>query len=102
MGLEGMGVKVRAALLVCLAGCSFLAGDVWAQAAVATATVDSPGRVAMLEARLVDWPQLRRYRAANAALGPAMEGDERVVFYGASMTEFWGKTEQAFFPGSPM
>jgi lysophospholipase L1-like esterase len=101
MGLEGMGVKVGAALLVCLACSSFLAREGWTQAAGATATVESPGRIAMMEARLADWPQLARYRAANAALAPAAEGEERVVFYGASMTEFWGEYGTKFFPGKP-
>jgi lysophospholipase L1-like esterase len=96
-----MSVKVRAALLVCLAGSSFLARDGGAQTAGATATVESPGRVAMMEAKLADWPQLARYRAANAALAPAAQGEDRVVFFGASMTEFWGKYGTKFFPGKP-
>jgi lysophospholipase L1-like esterase len=101
MGLKGMGVKVRAALLVCLVGSGLLAKAGWAQAAPATATVDSPGRVAMMEARLADWPQLARYRASNAALAPAAKSEDRVIFYGASITEFWGKNGTSFFPGKP-
>ena len=58
-------------------------------------------RIAAMEAKLADWPQLARYRAANAALAPAAEGEDRVVFYGASMTEFWGKNGTKFFPGKP-
>ena len=97
-----MSVKVRAAaLLVCAAGSSLLVRAGWAQAAGATATVESPGRVAMMEARLADWPQLARYRTANATLPPAAKGEDRVVFYGASMTEFWGKYGTKFFPGKP-
>jgi lysophospholipase L1-like esterase len=96
-----MRVKVRAALLVCLAGYSLLAWDAWPQAAVATATVDSAAHIAAMEVKLADWPQLARYRAANAALAPAAEGEDRVVFYGASMTEFWGKNGTRFFPGKP-
>src|SRR5258707_14147671 len=97
-----MSLKVRAAaFLVCLAGSSLLAGDAWGQAAGATATVDSAARVAMMEAKLADWPQLARYRAANAALPPVAKGEDRVVFYGASMTEFWGKNGTKFFPGKP-
>ena len=66
--LKGMSWKVSAALLVCLAGSSLLAGHAWAQVAGATATVESAARVATMEAKLADWPQLARYRAANAAL----------------------------------
>jgi lysophospholipase L1-like esterase len=101
MGLEGVGAKARAALLVCLAGFSLVARQGWAQAAAATTTAASPGHIAMMEARLADWPQLARYRAANAALAPAAKGENRVVFYGASMTEFWGKYGTKFFPGKP-
>jgi lysophospholipase L1-like esterase len=96
-----MSWKVSAALLVCLAGSWSLAGDAWAQAAGATPTTESPARVAAMEAKLADWPQLGRYRAANAALAPAAEGEDRVVFFGASMTEFWGKNGTKFFPGKP-
>ena len=96
-----MRVKVGVALLVCLAGYSLLARDAWGQSAGAAEMVDSPGRVAMMEARLADWPQLARYKAANAALAPAAQGEDRVVFYGASMTEFWGKYGTKFFPGKP-
>src|SRR5258705_6242380 len=99
--LKGMGWKVSAALLVCLAGSSLLFRDAWGQTTGATATVESAARVAAMEAKLADWPQLARYRAANAALAPAAEGENRVVFYGASMTEFWGKNGTRFFPGKP-
>jgi lysophospholipase L1-like esterase len=96
-----MIAKVRAALLVCLAGSWFLARDAGAQTVGAAEMVDSPGRVAMMEAKLADWPQLARYKAANAALAPAAKGEDRVVFFGASMTEFWGKYGTKFFPGKP-
>jgi lysophospholipase L1-like esterase len=96
-----MSVKLRAALLVCLAGSWFLARDAGAQTVGAAEMVDSPGRVAMMEAKLADWPQLARYKAANAALAPAAKGEDRVVFFGASMTEFWGKYGTKFFPGKP-
>src|SRR5258705_7935825 len=99
--LKGMGWKVSAALLVCLAGSSLVAREAWGQAAGATGAVESAARVAAMEAKLADWPQLARYRAANAALAPAAEGENRVVFYGASMTEFWGKNGTKFFPGKP-
>jgi lysophospholipase L1-like esterase len=94
--LKGTSWKGRAALLVWLAGSWLLAGDARAQA-----TAESGARVAAMEAKLADWPQLARYRAANAALAPAAEGEDRVVFFGASMTEFWGKNGTKFFPGKP-
>ena len=57
-----MSFRVGAAVLVCLAG---LAGQARGQAAA-----DSASHVAAMEAKLADWPQLARYREANAALPP--------------------------------
>jgi lysophospholipase L1-like esterase len=93
-----MSWRAGVAVLVCLGG---LAGNASAQAAGAGATVDSVARVEAMEAKLADWPQLARYRTANARLPAAAEGEDRVVFFGASMTEFWGKNGTKFFPGKP-
>jgi lysophospholipase L1-like esterase len=41
-----------------------------------------------------DWPELRRYRAANARLRPE-EG--RVVFMGNSITDNWSRVRPSFF-----
>jgi lysophospholipase L1-like esterase len=58
--------------------------------------------VAELQQRLLDWAQLDRYRADNAALAPPAAGERRVVFYGDSITDMWGRSEGAkFFPGKP-
>ncbi len=46
-----------------------------------------------------DYGQLGRYRAANAALGEAKRGEDRVVFFGDSITDAWHLDE--FFPGKP-
>jgi len=59
-----------------------------------------PEQVAQMQKRLLDWPQLSRYRDENAALAPARKGEPRVVFYGDSITEGWGPTgSDRFFPG---
>jgi lysophospholipase L1-like esterase len=65
------------------------------------ASVDADKQIAAMQTKLDDWPQLGRYRDANKALAPAVPGEDRVVFYGASMTEFWGRNGSAFFPGKP-
>lgn len=58
--------------------------------------------VAELQKRLLDWAQLERYRADNAALAPPAAGERRVVFYGDSITDMWGRSPgAAFFPGKP-
>ena len=46
-----------------------------------------------------DYGQLARYRDANAALKPPSAGDNRVVFFGDSITDIWKLDES--FPGKP-
>jgi lysophospholipase L1-like esterase len=46
-----------------------------------------------------DFGELARYRDANAALRPPAPGENRVVFFGDSITDFW-KLDEAF-PGKP-
>jgi lysophospholipase L1-like esterase len=50
-----------------------------------------------------DWPNLARYHAENEALPTPAAGQQRVVFYGDSITDAWGRSEKAgvFFPGKP-
>ena len=44
-----------------------------------------------------DYGELARYREANAALGAAKAGENRVVFFGDSITDFWKLKDS--FPG---
>lgn len=46
-----------------------------------------------------DYGQLARYRDANAQLKPLAPGENRVVFFGDSITDIW-KLEESF-PGKP-
>jgi lysophospholipase L1-like esterase len=46
-----------------------------------------------------DFGELARYRAANAALNPPAPGENRVVFFGDSITDIWHLDE--YFPGKP-
>src|SRR6266581_4943028 len=46
-----------------------------------------------------DYGQLARYRDANAALNPPAAGENRVVFFGHSITDIWKLDES--FPGKP-
>lgn len=48
-----------------------------------------------------DWPNLARYREANAALGAPKPGERRVVFMGNSITEGWAPRFGELFPGKP-
>ncbi|HEX8070250.1 MAG TPA: SGNH/GDSL hydrolase family protein [Pyrinomonadaceae bacterium] len=59
-------------------------------------------RVDQAEGRLRDWPNLRRYREANAQLAPPAKGETRVVFMGDSITDLWSRPGYGgFFPGKP-
>ncbi len=59
-----------------------------------------PDEVRFMQQRLADWPELQRYRDANARLPDAVPGQPRVVFFGDSITEGWGREGSAgFFPG---
>jgi lysophospholipase L1-like esterase len=91
--------------VILVTGLTFVAtaGQGQAQAPAKVAPVEmqavTAGQIAEMQAKLADWPQLERYRAANAALAPPAAGEDRVVFYGASMTEGWGMHGSSFFPG---
>jgi lysophospholipase L1-like esterase len=51
---------------------------------------------------LADWPNLARYADANSKLQPPAKNENRVVFMGDSITDFWISTEAGgFFPGKP-
>lgn len=52
-----------------------------------------------MESQLHDWPNLAKYREANAKLGLPVEGESRVVFLGDSITEAWDLS--VFFKGKP-
>ena len=67
------------------------------------APVLSAKEISAMETKLADWPGLGRYRAENAALAPAGAEEQRVVFYGDSITDGWGRRPDTgeFFPGKP-
>jgi lysophospholipase L1-like esterase len=46
-----------------------------------------------------DFGELKRYREANAALAPPTPGENRVVFLGDSITDYWKLAD--YFPGKP-
>jgi lysophospholipase L1-like esterase len=67
------------------------------------AAADTAKQIASMQEKLADWPQLNRYMAENAALTPATPGEQRVIFYGDSITDGWGRRPNTgdFFPGKP-
>ncbi|MER3317429.1 MAG: SGNH/GDSL hydrolase family protein [Allomuricauda sp.] len=48
-----------------------------------------------------DWPNLEKYKNANAELAAPSEGENRVVFMGNSITEMWIGTHPEFFKEHP-
>ena len=48
-----------------------------------------------------DWANLGRYRDANAKLAPPARNENRVVFYGNSITDGWAQRFPTDFPGKP-
>jgi lysophospholipase L1-like esterase len=65
----------------------------------ASITADQLTRLTNAENKLKDWPNLGRYRDANAKVAPPAKGEDRVVFMGDSITDGW-KLDQ-YFAGKP-
>lgn len=84
-------------------GTPFSTLSVPASDALLTAPVASltPAQIASLQHQLADWPQLARYREDNSKLPPPAPGTHRVVFYGDSITDAWGRIRGKFFPDQP-
>ncbi len=61
----------------------------------------TPQQIGTMQAKLADWPQLARYRGEDLQLGEPARGERRVVFFGDSITDFWGRGRGRFFPGEP-
>ncbi|MDQ8155000.1 MAG: SGNH/GDSL hydrolase family protein [Gemmatimonadota bacterium] len=70
-------------------------------AALAQAAARAARDSAALEALRNDWAGLRRYRGANDSLPSPAEGEQRVVFYGNSITDGWARHFPVMFPGKP-
>jgi lysophospholipase L1-like esterase len=100
--------NLTARLVVTLAVC---ASGLFAQAqtqAPAKPAGDCPemaeakARLEAQEKRLKDWPDLARYRDANARVAAPAKNEQRVVFMGDSITDAWVQPRfGAFFPGKP-
>ncbi|HEY4291642.1 SGNH/GDSL hydrolase family protein [Luteibacter sp.] len=83
-----------------LAAC-LLASNAFAAKGIVLPRHPTSAQRADIEHLLNDWPDLGRYAQDNAALAPPRAGDQRVVFMGDSITDFWGRSVGTFFPGQP-
>ncbi len=100
--------KLSARLVVTLAVC---ANGVFAQAQTQAPSklpgdcpemAEATARLEVQEKRLKDWPDLARYRDANARVAAPAKNEQRVVFMGDSITDAWVQPRfGAFFPGKP-
>jgi len=84
----------------------FLSSLVFSQQPVPTPGIPSSGfagldqyRASRIAMFTDDFGQLERYRGANATLGPPAAGENRVVFFGDSITDMWKLADS--FPGKP-
>jgi lysophospholipase L1-like esterase len=68
----------------------------FALAFAAAAWAQNPGR-----GSLSDVGNIRRYAAENATVAAPAAKEARVVFFGDSITDFWGRRYGKFFPGKP-
>jgi lysophospholipase L1-like esterase len=44
-----------------------------------------------------DWPNIRKYQNENSKLPPPAPGENRVIFMGNSITEFWKYSDSSYF-----
>ncbi len=103
---DSAGARIGARITLSFALAALLAEGPLAQAPLVAQTAGSAtqqsARRTQQEDRLRnDWAFLSRYREDNARLGPPHPGEQRVVFYGNSITEGWAPYFDAMFPGKP-
>jgi acyl-CoA thioesterase I len=105
--MKSLGYKILIVMLsCCLCVIAQQAAQPAAQQAAPSVTPPSTGfpgldryRASRIAVYMNDYGQLARYRGANAALKPPAAGENRVVFFGDSITDLWKIDES--FPGKP-
>ena len=97
-GLMKRTIVCSIAFLFVLVGCIIAQ-----QAAPSIPSTGFPGldqyRASRIAVFTDDYGQLARYREANAKLGSPVAGENRVVFFGDSITDIWKLAD--YFPGKP-
>ena len=93
-------------LCICFGTAAAIAQASSAEAKPLTVTLPSTGfagldqyRASRISVYTDDFGQHARYRDANAALKPPATGENRVIFFGDSITDIWKLDES--FPGKP-
>ena len=65
------------------------------------ATSELERKVSGYERLFRDWAALNRYGSENSEIPPPAADENRVVFLGDQITEFWGRGSEQFFRGRP-
>jgi lysophospholipase L1-like esterase len=99
--LEESNVKNYAHAAVLLLFMSATSGAQARSPAQPTAQEIAKRQAAQEEKLHNDWPNLEKYREANAKLSPPLKNENRVVFLGNSITEGWAPYFATMFPGKP-
>jgi lysophospholipase L1-like esterase len=74
---------------------------VWAQDASADRIQSLERQLAEQKRALRDWGGLVRYGSDNSELRAPAAGENRVVFLGDQITDYWGRGNARFFPDKP-
>ncbi len=99
---------MKHSFLLSLALVCALSLTIWAQTPTTQTAPATPApetaealqkRLEALQTRMQDWPNLKRYRDANTKVVAPVPGENRVVFFGDSITDGWKIAE--YFPGKP-
>src|SRR6266700_2296152 len=98
-----ISVPLSAVALICLSSfpavCSAQAPDITPLSKQVARLEETVARNART---LQDWPNLARYRDADATVAAPPAGEARVVFMGDSITDMWPEPRFGeFFPGKP-
>jgi acyl-CoA thioesterase-1 len=100
-----MTTRQRSALRAALLAAFLWGGRPLAAQSPAAPAAPTPQQVAAAQAaddRLHnDWAWLARYHDDNAKLAPPAAGENRVVYYGDSITQGWARYFASMFPGKP-
>ena len=73
-----------------------------AQQPVAPSPTPAPAKpVPVSRFSVNEFVSITRYRADNEKIGLPAPGEQRVVFFGDSITDNWGRRYGSFFPGKP-
>ena len=96
-----MSARLVGVLVVVISSCIFAFG----QTPAATPSPDCgemKTRLDRAETTLRDWPALARYREDNNKTAAPAKNEQRVVFMGDSITDWWDDPKYGgFFPGKP-